>query len=134
MPGGRPRTHDRPTLIKAICADVSNGELVINACAAHKINARDFRRWCEAEEFAPLYARARIDQAHALAEDTLRLADSAIGGKYGNTDKVRLQVDTRKWFTSKIAPKLYGEKLDLTSDGRPLSSLLVVPAEKAPEV
>ena len=29
----------------------------------------------------------------------------------------RLRVDTRKWLMSKLKPKKYGEKLDLTSGG-----------------
>jgi hypothetical protein len=41
----------------------------------------------------------------------------------------RLGVDTRKWLVSKIAPKIYGEKLDLTSDGKGLSALLALPPE-----
>jgi hypothetical protein len=33
----------------------------------------------------------------------------------------RLRVDTRKWYLSKVMPKKYGEKLDVTSDGRSLA-------------
>lgn len=32
----------------------------------------------------------------------------------------RLRVDTRKWYLSKVLPKKFGEKLDLTSDGKVL--------------
>jgi outer membrane lipoprotein-sorting protein len=32
----------------------------------------------------------------------------------------RLRVDTRKWLMAKMKPKVYGEKLDLTSDGKVL--------------
>ena len=36
--------------------------------------------------------------------------------------KHKLQVDTRKWLLSKLAPKKYGEKLELTGDpDRPLA-------------
>lgn len=59
----------------------------------------------------------------------MRLADKAIDGKDGDVNARRLQVDTRKWFTSKLAPKLYGEKVDVTSDGKRIQSLLVLPPE-----
>lgn len=36
--------------------------------------------------------------------------------------KQRLQVDTRKWLLSKLAPQKYGDKLELTGDpDRPLA-------------
>lgn len=90
------------------------------------------------------YARAREQQSHALAEQALAIAHgdddlterraeaidaagtelAAAGVKdwrkvvsklEGNLiQRDRLRVDTLKWLTSKIAPKLYGDKLDLT--------------------
>ena len=42
----------------------------------------------------------------------------------------RLRVDTRKWYLSKIMPKKYGDKLDVTTDGKELPQpLLYVPAD-----
>ena len=32
----------------------------------------------------------------------------------------KLRVDVRKWYISKVKPKKYGDKLDLTSDGERL--------------
>jgi hypothetical protein len=34
----------------------------------------------------------------------------------GAVQKQRLQVDTRKWLLSKLAPKKWGDKLELSSD------------------
>jgi hypothetical protein len=37
-------------------------------------------------------------------------------------DRSRLQIDARKWLASKLAPKKYGDKLELAGDpDRPLS-------------
>jgi hypothetical protein len=32
-----------------------------------------------------------------------------------------LQVDARKWFASKVAPKKYGDKTDITSNGNTIA-------------
>lgn len=34
----------------------------------------------------------------------------------------RIQVDTLKWILSKLIPKTYGDKLDVTSDGAALAA------------
>lgn len=72
------------------------------------------------------YMRAREAQADKLAEDILAIADDGARDTYtdaeGNerTDqdviaRSRLRVDARKWLASKMAPKRYGEKLDVTA-------------------
>ncbi|HDS1237610.1 TPA: hypothetical protein QEG37_002025 [Pluralibacter gergoviae] len=62
------------------------------------------------EEFSAQYARAREVQAEVLAEDILMLADSAIEDGAA-VAKARLQVDARKWYASKVAPKRYGDRV-----------------------
>ena len=66
-----------------------------------------------------MYARARVDQAHAIAEDAMVVADTA---NADNAQAVRVRVDTRKWLASKIAPRHYGDKMDVTSDHKPLAA------------
>lgn len=46
----------------------------------------------------------------------------------------RLRVDTRKWFLSKVLPKLYGDKLDITSDHKPLQVSIIDPTRRGPPV
>lgn len=84
--------------------------------------------------FSEQYARARATQAELMFEDILDIADDSsadtmvakIGGKEQIvenrefTTRSRLRVDTRKWYLSKVLPKKFGEKLDLTSDGKAL--------------
>lgn len=75
------------------------------------------------DEFRDNYARAREDQAHKLAEEILHIADTPMIGVKTKTDKDgnvettegdmiehrRLQVDARKWYAGKVAPKKYGD-------------------------
>ena len=43
----------------------------------------------------------------------------------------RLRVDTRKWYLSKVLPKKFGEKMDVTTDGKPISIQLVNYGDKS---
>jgi hypothetical protein len=90
----------------------------------------------ELQAFLHQYAHAREAQADFLVEEMLSIADD------GNSDlteteegttvnneviqRSRLRVDTRKWIASKLRPKKYGDKLDLTSDNEKLNTLLNV--------
>lgn len=117
----RPRKHDRGALVADICAKVAAGSLVKDACAQAGIDRATLHRWTEeSEEFRNAYARAREDQAHAIAEEALAIADAEALTSEA-VARNRLRVDTRKWMASKLAPRAYGEKVTLgTEDGKPI--------------
>jgi hypothetical protein len=127
-PHREPREYsdeEKRAIVERVCEKVAEGGVGNTfkaASEAEGIGRRTLFRWVhENKALRELYQSARIWQAHSTAEDAIDLADTAIGGKDGNVDKVRLQVDTRKWYASKIAPKLYGDKLELTgANGVPL--------------
>ena len=84
-----------------------------------------FVKWIDDDQArSEHYARAREAQADKLAEDILAIADDGRNDTYltdngaaTNQDVIarsRLRVDARKWLASKMAPKKYGEKVDLT--------------------
>ena len=62
--------------------------------------------------FSTQYAKAREAQMEARAEELLEIADD----KTGDPQRDRLRVDTRKWIMSKIAPKRYGDKVQIGGD------------------
>ncbi len=149
-------TLDKGRIIPAVLERIAQGELVADACPAEGVTPETFRTWCAADaEFSLLYARARESQAHALAEDTILIADgrdkdsekrlaamvrSVEEADDDDKDRLlnalasvavqrdRLRTDTRKWYTSKVAPKLYGDKLDITSKGESVSGIVILPA------
>ena len=41
------------------------------------------------------------------------------------TGRVRMMLDTRKFIASKLKPKKYGDKLDLTTDGEKIQQTIV---------
>ncbi len=91
-------------------------------------------RWLkDNKEFREQYARAKEESTDAMAEDVLDIADDSTNdfmekemgdGKtievvnQENIQRARLRVDTRKWLMSKMKPKKYGDKMDVTSDGK----------------
>ena len=122
-PGGRPQSFT-PELAEEICNVIAETTLGLNPlCELHKHwpSSRTIRRWIRNNrEFCLTYAQAKLDQADLLAEQCLEIADNdskdfSINDKgevvcdYDNIMRARLRVDTRKWLSSKLAPKIYGE-------------------------
>ena len=105
---------------------VSDGLSLRKASARHQISAHTFLRAVAASPaLAEQYDRARATMIERLADEVMELADAPVAKlDNGATDPglVRhrqLQVDTRKWFLSKLAPKIYGDRLDVqVSDTR----------------
>lgn len=64
---------------------------------------------------------AAVSKADA---DAVRAVANSMRAQVVQRDRMRL--DARKWLTSKIAPKLYGDKLDVTSGDKPLPAAQVV--------
>ena len=80
----------------------------------HRVNAD--------AHLAVQYAKARDAMLEKMADDTLDIADQdpamTAEGKLDGVSvaHARLRVDTRKWLLSKLAPKKYGDKLELSGD------------------
>lgn len=112
---------DRLTVMQAICEQVGRGDLVKDACRAQSTTRQTLHRWMaeqtdEAAQLRDLYARARSDQAHAIAEDAMMIADEPADTKE-EVARNRLRVDTRKWLASKIAPRDYGDRIEQAHSG-----------------
>ena len=41
-----------------------------------------------------------------------------------NVQRSRLRIDTRKWLMAKMNPKVYGDKLDMTTNGNDIGVAL----------
>ena len=114
--------------VKKICDVMRQGNSARQACELLKIPHSSFFDWINAkQEFADQYAHAREAYIDKIAADILIISDEDAGvddrGRvdHGMVQKQRLRVDTRKWLLSKLAPKKYGDKLQLSGDDeRPL--------------
>ena len=110
---------------------------------------RTVRRWVldNVEGFSPHYARAREMGLDAIADETLEISDTPQEGEETEDDgekvKVkradmlghrRLQVDTRKWLLSKLAPKKYGEKTSMELTGANGGPVQISDTERAAKI
>ena len=75
--------------------------------------AATFYKWLDSyPDVVEKYARARDRQQDYEADNMIAIADGAT-----DPNKARIQIDARKWRASKLAPKKYGDKLDLNHSG-----------------
>lgn len=137
MPGGRPSTYTQE-LADKICEEIALGSSLRTVLTGDDMPAMSavFRWLREHEEFREQYARATEERTEAMSEDILDIADDGTND-YMETDKgtqyngdsvqrARLRVDTRKWLMSKMKPKKYGDKIDMTSGGEKIESNTIV--------
>ena len=106
-------------LFDEICAYLATGESLRTVCQREGMPDKSnvFRWLNKSQELRDQYARAKADGCTALAEQLFDIADEAppmkddgsIDGGYINYAKHR--TDVRKWYLSKIAPKIYGDKV-----------------------
>lgn len=111
-----------------------DGESLRSICLDESVAKQStvFRWIHNYEEFRKQYELAREWQAEKFADEMLDIADdssndwmeknaegTAIIGHKVNGEHVqrsRLRIDTRKWIASKLKPKKYGDKLELSGD------------------
>lgn len=130
-----PKKLGRPTiftqeLADKICDQLSEGISLRTVCLADDMPSKQtVFSWMRTQKgFVDQYARAKEESADAMAEEILDIADETFETiKHGAEKKSsayaqahRIRIDTRKWIMSKMKPKKYGDKLDVTSDGKAL--------------
>ena len=128
MPTPRPYN---PKVGDQICTKISEGASLRSILRNDKMPSRPtFYKWIRASEtFANQYARACEDRADAIFDDMFDIADDAsndmtrdaeTGQERLNSEHVqrsRLRIDTRKWALARMAPKKYGDKMDVNHGG-----------------
>lgn len=131
---GRPSLYSEK-VADEICEQIVEGKSLRSICRAKDMpSASSVFKWLrDNEEFSQQYARAKEEQAEALADEIIDIADGK-KAKYeegeADVNRDRLAVDARKWVASKLKPKKYGdsqtlrhadadgEKLELDDVGR----------------
>jgi hypothetical protein len=119
----KPGSEDRAKISAMVLKGMRSGLSAFKACKAAGVNQSTFNLWVNDDaKLAEDYARAREDLIERMANEVLELADSEVpADEYGKKDwqaiqKHKLQVDTRKWLLSKLAPKKYGDKIEVSGD------------------
>lgn len=119
-------------IANTICERLAGGESLRGICRDESMPAAStvFLWLALNQSFSEQYAHAREAQADALVDECLEIADDGSNdwierndpknaGYEANGEHIqrsRLRVDARKWFASKVAPKKYGDKLNIAGD------------------
>lgn len=140
---GRPTTYTQQTALQ-LCLYLAEGESLRTACAREEMPAVStvFLWLRDHKEFLEQYARAKEEAVEAMAEEILDISDNGENDwmeKHFGRDsestwvvngeavqRSKLRVDTRKWIMSKLKAKKYGDKVDVTSDGKAIEGNAIV--------
>ena len=128
------KTLDTPSRVTAelfeeVCTRIEQGRSLVSVCDdADMPFRRDVNRYLnEVEGASDRYTRACYERAEYLAELALSESNNP-GTENGAVARDRLKVDTIKWFTAKVHPKKYGERIqteDITE--KPRTLVIVTP-------
>lgn len=129
---GRPSSYTEE-VANEICMRIAEGESLLAICKDDHLPCRKtVHDWIvnDLHGFSNRYARAKEACIDRMAEEIIEIADTpeigtktvskATGMETTEGDMVehrRLKIDARKWYLSKVAPKKYGDKLDLNHTG-----------------
>lgn len=116
---------DKEQKIETVLGLMSTGgaQSCYKACQSAGVAIGTFYEWVNSDAaLAERYARARESLIEHIAAETIAIADEPAAllptGAIDSAavQKQRLQIDTRKWLLSKLAPKKYGEKIEVSGD------------------
>lgn len=129
---GRPSEYT-PEMALKVCEELAQGKSMRTVTKMEGMPAMStLWRWMRAhEDFRLQYVKAKQEAADALAEEILDIADYTaedyVENKKGDlvlnreaVERAKLRVDARKWLMSKMKPKVFGDKIDVTSDNKVL--------------
>ncbi len=99
-------------------------------------STQTFYKWIDEDELkSKQYARACEVRADAIFDDIIEIADDSSydaivtdNGEIINSEFVarsRIRIDARKWIASKLNPKKYGDKTDITSGGDKIQTTIL---------
>jgi hypothetical protein len=144
---GRPSDYSE-IIANAICDEIAIGRSVLQIANDPNYPAEGtIYKWLQKHEgFREKYARAREYQAEHYASEIIHLADTPVEARkitikpdgseeivIGDAvERSRLQIDARKWYASKVAPKVYGDKLEHTGSIGIQTVMLPTPTKDAP--
>lgn len=123
---GRPSSYT-PALATEICERLAAGESLLSICRSeHMPSDASVRRWVieDIQSFSSEYARARDLGLEHCAEEIIAIADD----RSDDPKSRQVRLDARKWYLSKIAPKRYGDRLELAGDPEAPVAAFVIPA------
>ena len=128
MPAGRPSDYNYNLCVE-ICEKVADGDNIMSILNKNSEfpSWSTFRRWKrDNEELRTLYINAQQDKAEALEKEiddyrAMLLAKEIDPATYNTL------VQTLKWKMAKFYPKVFGDKVDVTSQGEKIQQPQAIP-------
>lgn len=122
--------EERTELIKRICGLIIQSS-VAKACKEVGIAECTFYAWVAAdEELAQEYARARKAISYR-GESELENINAQVAQAQLEPAAARVMADNIKWLMGKRNAPVYGDKTDITSDGKQIKAATIVVASEA---
>lgn len=99
-----------------ICQRIVDGESLRQICKDDSLPNRDtIYSWLQSNKaFSDQYTQARMMQADQFFDEMDEIIRQPMQSMI-QIQQARLQIDTMKWRLSKMLPKTYGDKVELTS-------------------
>lgn len=126
---------DKDNIFEYVCQEIEKGRALRNVLKDENMpSTSTFYQWLDNDEVkAKQYARATEVRADIIFDDILAIADENTndtsinenGIEVVNNDVIqrsRLRIDARKWVLSKLNPKKFGDKTDITSGGEKIQT------------
>lgn len=135
---GSPLTYTAELGEEICMAIATTSEGLNKLCKMHPHwpNPNTIYEWrIKIKDFGEMYARAKQSQVEVLVDEILSIADDTSNDYIANDEgklvynnehvnRSRLRIDSRKWFAAKLAPRVYGDKVETTHQiGSPLEAL-----------
>lgn len=97
-------------IAERICEEISSGKHLHLLCKEEWAPAeRTVYQWLRArDDFAQMYAHARERQQEVFAAQVVLIADTE-----KDPARARNMMDARKWHASKVAPKKWGDRVEI---------------------
>ena len=113
-------------ICKIICDEIANGENIISILKESTYPSwPTFRRWKnEHEELRILYVNSQQDKASAL-ENEIDDIMLSLKSKELDASSANVLIQTLKWKMAKFYPKMFGDKVDVTTDGEKISQVTI---------
>ncbi|QHB38663.1 terminase small subunit [Flavobacterium phage vB_FspS_snusmum6-1] len=128
--------NERDKTFNLICDELEKGYSLRSILRRENMpSSRTFFKWVdEDEKKVKQYERSVELRSEFLFDEIIEIADkqSEDVGEDENGNKVinhnivqrnRLQIDARKWALSKMLPKKFGDKTDITSGGEKIQNM-----------
>jgi hypothetical protein len=123
----RPAKFDRDVVWSTVLQHIADGASLTSAL--QRLQPSPSYWWAKDQlrrdpDLRGRYQEACEDRADRLAEELLELADTAIPegldgpGKSAFVQKLRLQIDARKWIACKLKPRQYGDRVEIVQEQR----------------